>query len=216
MCTGSFGDGTMKPFHPWCLWKYISCELEYFLLLCVAFRLMKLQTVQYGCFLPTLLDLSCGGQGRGEIRLCGKNRVRRPSVGLAQYLCCVVGFFVLILFIWVIITLFCSFFFSPLKVGCLSCPMRDCLLIGWFCFFSNLHDLQLWRGFQSCDLQYSVSWRKSSLLCHHFHQRTWRSWYWKGLFLRLRYSLVFGEYCLPVFLSPEFEKALSVCFQKAF
>lgn len=106
--------------------------------------------------------------------------------------------------------------FFPMKVGCLSCPMRDCLLIAWFWFFSNLHDLQLWRGFQSCDLQYSVSWRKSSLLCHHFHQRTWRSWYWKGLFLHLRYSLVFGEYCLPVFLSPEFEKALSVCFQKAF
>lgn len=53
---------------------------------------MKLQTVQYRCFLPTLLDLSCGGQGRGEIRLCGKNRVRRPSVGLAQYLCCMMDF----------------------------------------------------------------------------------------------------------------------------
>lgn len=177
---------------------------------------MKLQTVQYRCFLPTLLDLSCGGQGRGEIRLCGKNRVRRPTVGLAQYLCCMVGVFCFNTVYTSHLHFVLQLLFFPMKVGCLSCPMRDCLLIAWFWFFSNLHDLQLWRGFQSCDLQYSVSWRKSSLLCHHFHQRTWRSWYWKGLFLHLRYSLVFGEYCLPVFLSPEFEKVLSVCFQKAF
>lgn len=105
---------------------------------------------------------------------------------------------------------FCSFFFFPLWKRCVwFCPCERWFPDRFF-FRSNLHDLQLWRGFQSREPQYSFSWRKSSFLCHHLHQKPWRSLSQKGLFLCLRYSLVFGEYCLPIFPSPGFGRALSV------
>lgn len=115
----------------------------------------------------------------------------------------------LILFIQVVFTFAASFFSPCEKDVCGFAPVRDGFLTGFF-FHSNLHDLQLWRGFQSREPQYSFSWRKSPSLCHHLHQKPWRSLSQKGLFLCLRYSLVFGEYCLPIFPSPGFGRALSV------
>lgn len=94
------------------------------------------------------------------------------------------------------------------------CEKDVCVLSLWefpdIFFPSNFYDLQLWRGFQSCNPQQLFSWRKSSFLSHHPHQKPWRSLYQKGLFLCLRYSQIFGKYCLPIFPSPGFGRALSV------